>query len=313
MMTNRLLVLTVALLLDLLIGDPPNKYHPVAWMGSMIASLQKHTLKENKPVVQFFYGGFIIIFGVLLVGGLGLGIEQLLQGLASPYKWLIGGLVLKTMFSLHDLVKAANQVQAALEDEDLPEARRLVSWHLVSRDTSLLNKPQITAAAIESVAENTSDSVIAPLFYYLFLGLPGALVYRFANTADAMLGYRDAKREWLGKIPARFDDLLNLVPARLTAFLFIGVSCFSGVSVKNAAAIWARDRYKTASPNAGHPMSAAAGALGVELEKVSHYRLGAGSRFPQPDDLRRMVQLMQWTVALVFGLIIVVSAFSMRI
>lgn len=121
---------------------------------------------------------------------------------------------------------------------------------------------------------------MAPLVSYLCAGLPGALAYRFANTADSMLGYRDAAREWLGKTPTRWDDLLNLVPARLTALLLIAGALLTGEDARRACRVWRRDRRNTASPNAGHPMSAMGGALGVELEKVDHYTLSGGDRKP---------------------------------
>jgi adenosylcobinamide-phosphate synthase len=206
-------------------------------------------------------------------------------------------------FSWRGLSAAAREIRSALEADDLPEARRLLSWHLVSRDTTGLNPSQVAAATIESVAENTSDGIIAPLLYYTLAGLPGALAYRFLNTSDAMLGYRDATYEWLGKVPARSDDLANLAPARITAGLIILAVALSGEDAKGAWQVWRRDAGKTASPNAGHPMSAMAGALDVELEKVGHYRLGAGGRAPSAEDIRRSVRLLHVVPGLLVGLL----------
>ena len=172
-----------------------------------------------------------------------------------------------------------------MESGELEAARRLVGWHLVSRDTSRLDDSQVAAAAIESLAENANDSIVAPLLFYAIAGLPGVLAYRFINTCDAMLGYRDLKREWLGKCSARVDDLANLVPARLTAALIILAGVPLGGSVPRAVRTWFRDSRATASPNAGHPMSAAAGVLGVELAKCGHYRLGTGERLPAARDI----------------------------
>jgi adenosylcobinamide-phosphate synthase len=179
-----------------------------------------------------------------------------------------------------------------------------LSWHLVSRDTSTLDESRIAAATIESLAENTSDSAIAPLFWYAVAGLPGALVYRFLNTADAMLGYRDAEREWLGKAAARLDDVANLIPARLTALCMILSAPWLGGRMEGGWRIWRRDAGTTASPNAGHPMSAAAGVLGVELEKVDHYRLGAGQPKPSARDIRRSQRLVIVSVAIALGIFI---------
>jgi adenosylcobinamide-phosphate synthase len=156
-----------------------------------------------------------------------------------------------------------------------------------------LSAGHVAAAVIESVAENTGDGLVAPLFYYTLFGLPGALVYRFLNTADAMLGYHDEKHEWLGKAAARLDDAANFVPARLTALLFLAAAGLAGEDVRRGWAIWRRDAGKTASPNAGHPMSAVAGVLGVELEKKGVYRLGEGLPLPEPADIARSVRLMR--------------------
>jgi len=210
------------------------------------------------------------------------------------------------------LTRAATEIKSALEAGDLPEARRLTGWHLVSRDTSGLSESQVAAAAIESLTENTSDSILGPLFYYTLFGLPGAFAYRFANTADSMLGYRDAEREWLGKVPARLDDLLNLIPARLTALLFIVITWISGGDATRATKIWRRDCYKTESPNAGHPMSAGAGALDVELEKVGCYNLGAGQRVPQVGDIGRAIRLMRMTAFVAASLFAAISLLKRR-
>ncbi len=293
----------LALLIDHLFGDPPNVWHPVAWMGTGIAKMRKAALTET-PRQAFLSGGVIALSGVGISAGLGWLLSRLLRFLPKPLAWLVEAGLLKIMLAVGGLGRAATEVQTVLEDGDLPEARRLTSWHLVSRDTSALSESLVAAAAIESVTENTSDSIVAPLFFYTLFGLPGAFAYRFANTADAMLGYRDAEREWLGKIPARLDDLLNFIPARLTAFFFIIASCFLGWDAKRTFTIWRRDRNKTESPNAGHPMSAGAGALGVELEKVALYKLGAGQPAPKAQDIGRSVRLMRATAfiaAIVFG------------
>src|SRR4029434_10203670 len=134
--------------------------------------------------------------------------------------------------------------------------------------------------------------------FYALGGLPAALAYRFINTADARLGYHDAEREWLGKIPARLDDLVNLVPARLTAGLLLLATWLLGGPLHRALLVWWRDAGQNASPNAGQPMSVMAGALGVELKKVGYYRLGAGHALPAAQDIPAAIRLLGWTVAL---------------
>ena len=276
-----------ALLLDILLGDPPNRWHPVAWMGSLIYRLRKAAPDSGK----FVYGGLITFGGGAFVWTVGSAIRQLYRRLPEPFAWVIEAALLKTTISLHGLYNAAGEVEAALCNDDLSEARRLLSWHLVSRDTSALDEAQIAAATIESVAENTSDGTIAPLVWYTLGGFPAALTYRYLQTCDSILGYHDPEREWLGKIPARTDDVLNLLPARLTAWLFVALR-------PRAWSTWRRDAASTASPNAGHPMSAMAGALDVELEKVGHYCLNAGHRLPQVDDIRHARRLMVAAVGL---------------
>jgi adenosylcobinamide-phosphate synthase len=278
------MILFLALILDLLLGDPPNRFHPTAWMGSLIRFLLRFRPHGNS-MSEFLYGIFILFMGISLSVGLGFGILYLASFLPLWAGILLQGIFLKLTLSLRGLNRAAKEVQTALESQDLPEARRLLSWHLVSRDTSELNEAQISAAAIESVAENASDGIIAPLFFYALGGLPTAFAYRFVNTADSMLGYRDAEREWLGKFPARFDDLLNFIPARLTGFFIMICAPFCKASFRGAWKIMRRDAGQTASPNAGIPMSAMAGALNVELEKIDHYKLGKGLHKPIPTDI----------------------------
>jgi adenosylcobinamide-phosphate synthase len=289
---------TFALAFDVLLGDPPNRFHPTAWMGSLIRFLLRFRPHGNS-FLEFLYGILILFIGLSLTVGVGLGITYLASLLPLWAGIVLQALFLKMTISLRGLDRAAKEVHTALQNNDLPEARRLLSWHLVSRDTSQLDESKVAAAAIESVAENASDGTIAPLFFYAIGGLPAAFAYRFANTADSMLGYRDVEREWLGKFPARLDDVLNFIPARLTGLLIILAAALSGGSLMNAWRIMRRDSSVTASPNAGVPMSAMAGALGVELEKVDHYQLGKGLRQPNTDDLLRARRLL--SIAVILG------------
>lgn len=301
-----------AILLDLWRGDPPNQWHPVVWMGTLIRRLRRLVPPGGKTIP--FIGGAIIAWGgALAVGGIGVAIERLVAQFPRPLRWILAAVILKSTFSLKGLVAAARDVEAALVMEDLLQARHWLGWHLVSRDTSTLSEAHIVAATIESLAENLSDGVIAPLLYYSIGGLPAALVYRYLNTGDAMLGYRTEEYEWLGKIPARTDDIANLIPARVTALGILGAVAmrsmiafaqFDPTAIQNlrmAITIYQRDRGVTASPNAGHPMSAMAGALGIELEKIDYYCLGAGLSVPRPGDIQRAVQLLYGATALSLG------------
>jgi adenosylcobinamide-phosphate synthase len=211
---------------------------------------------------------------------------------------LVVAVLLKPLFAWRALRRAVAVVLAA---PTLDEKRRLLGWHLVSRDTSQLTPGEVNGAAIESLAENLSDSLVAPLFWFLVGGLPLAALYRFANTADAMWGYRTPELEWFGKWAARADDVLNFIPARLTALLLLGTAALCRLDVRMAWRVWRRDGCSTPSPNAGQPMSIAAGALGVNLTKRRLYSLG--SEFPPPGDrdvarALRWVTLGAWTAAL---------------
>ena len=303
------MILFLALAFDLLFGDPPNRFHPTAWMGNLIRLLLRFRPHRN-PITEFFYGIFILLVGVLLTAGAGFGIQFIASSLPFWAGILLQAIFLKLTVSLHGLDRAAKEVQLALEEEKLSEAQRLLSWHLVSRDTSQLTESQVSAAAIESVAENASDGIIAPLFFYAIGGLPAAFVYRFVNTGDSMLGYRDAEREWLGKFPARFDDILNFIPARLTGVLIILSAPFCKASLQGALRIMWRDSSQTASPNAGIPMSAMAGALGVELEKVNHYQLGKGLPGASANDIVRARRILYVTILLSAVIFLIGSVYA---
>ena len=295
---RRVLAVAAALLIDAVLGDPSSRFHPVAWMGSWIGIVRKQAPRRG-AMASFFYGAAAIGGSACLLGLIGRWCSGGLQrwGLG----WLAEGAVLSLLIAWRDLMRAGGAVARPLEEGDLAEARRQLGWHLVSRDVSELDEGLVAAATIESLAENSSDSVIAPLFWYGIGGLPAALAYRFVNTADAMLGYRDVEMEWLGKGAARGDDVLNFVPARLTALLIVAGAALGGGNAGSAWRVWRREAVKTASPNAGQPMSAAAGALEVELEKVGHYRLGEGLRRPGADDIRRASRLLSVGVLLGLG------------
>jgi adenosylcobinamide-phosphate synthase len=288
--------LLLAMLLDQVLGDPPNRIHPVAWMGSAISLARRFAPREGN-IPQLLYGAGLVLTGTAVAAAAGVLIQHLLARVPWPYNWIVEAYVLKLTLSVRNLASAARQVWRALKAQDLAQARHLVGWHLVSRDTSRLEPFEVSAATIESVAENGSDGVVAPLFYYAVGGLPAALAYRFINTSDAMLGYRDDAREWLGKVPARLDDIVNIIPSRLTAILMVIAAIPLG-NFRLACWTWWHDARLTESPNAGHPMSSMAGALNIELEKMGYYRLGAGYQFATPDDIPRAIRILYATVVL---------------
>jgi adenosylcobinamide-phosphate synthase len=265
------LVVVIAVGLDLAFGDPPNRLHPVAWIGRALAAGQRR-LSAGGPA-RLLVAGALLTLGVVGVGA-GAGVLVALVAAAlGPAGLVLEAVALKSTLSWRGLAAAARSVAAALERGDLEHARASLGWHLVSRPTAILDAGQVASGAIESVAENLTDALVAPVAFFVVFGLPGALAYRALNTADTMLGYREGPLEHFGKVAARVDDLANLVPARLAA---LAIVIASGAAAAAAWSVMARDHARTASPNAGWTMAAMAGALGVTLQKPAAYRLGRG-------------------------------------
>lgn len=276
-------VLLLALALDWLAGEPPAALHPVVWLGKLISLLERHA-PHNSPRRELLYGAAMaaVCMGAAAVPA------RLIESRCGARRLvpaLCAAALLKTTFAWRTLHQAGERVQQPLAVGDLDGARAGLRW-LVSRDTAQLDAPLLAAAAIESLAENASDSLVAPLLAYALAGLPAACAYRAVNTLDAMVGYR-GRYEYLGKAPARLDDLLNIVPARLAGLLIVAAAGLCGADARQAWRVMWRDHAATASPNAGYPMAAMAGALGVRLEKTGHYCLNADGRPPTADDVRR--------------------------
>ncbi len=268
---DALFILLLALVIDLALGEPSAAIHPVVWMGKMISFLIKGG-RSCSPVAQFLYGlGMVIATLVIFVVPVYF-VLSYLKGLSLVAYIVMAAVVFKTSFSLKELRHAALKVRNLLVEDKLAGARFELRA-LVGRDTSKLDRNLIVSATIESVAENSCDSFFAPLFYFLFFGVPGAVAYRVINTLDNMIGHH-GEFEYLGKFAARLDSVVNFIPARIAALAIVLSSWVCKARAGDAWRIMLRDRRKTASPNAGWTMSAIAGALGVQLEKVGYYRLG---------------------------------------
>jgi adenosylcobinamide-phosphate synthase len=209
------------------------------------------------------------------------------------FGWAIEIWMIKSTFSIRALGVAAEDVRRALAAGELAAAREALRA-LCSRDPAKLDEAALAGAAVSSLAENASDSFVAPLLYLALGGLPAAAFYRTVNTMDAMIGYR-GRHEWLGKGTAQLDDLLNVVPARVTAALLLAAGMVGGADVRNGWRILQRDGARTPSPNGGRPMAAMAGLLGVTLEKDGHYRLGDATAPPGPETITRAWRLVKLT------------------
>ena len=293
---ERAVVLAVAALLDLLAGEPPARLHPVVWMGRVVAGLERSAPRQGRRR-QLAWGAAVALVGPA-GAALGAAVARRAIRRLGPVGLLGEAALLKTTFAVRALVAAGSAVQAALDAGDEAGARAALR-SLVSRDTMALGPPLLAAAAIESLAENTTDSFLAPWLAYALAGLPGAFAYRAVNTLDSMIGYR-GRYEYTGKAAARLDDTLNLVPARLAMALLALAAPAGGGSPLRAVRAARRDRGVTASPNAGWTMAAMAGALGLRLEKVGAYALGDG-RDPAAPDIGRARRIVLATAALAGG------------
>ena len=300
-------VLLLAVALDMALPEPPAMLHPVVWMGKLIKVLEWVSPRSGRIRSVLAGAGIALVVPAVFGGAawwLAVGLREL--GMAA---YIIGGaIILWTTFAVRGLSRAATKTAYDLQDND-PERARLDLRSLVSRDTRTLTPPLMAAAAVESVAENATDSYVGPWLAFALLGLPGALAYRAVNTLDSMLGYH-GKYEYLGKASARLDDLVNLVAARLTALLMVVGGALIGLPARRGWARMRREHGRTESPNSGWTMSAMSGLLGVALEKAGHYRLGEDFREARADDIHRAVRVGYVTAAL--GLIVAMSLLLMR-
>lgn len=262
------LVITLALLIDLIMGDPRWLPHPVTLIGRLINVLDRGL---RRPWLDLRLAGLLLM--LVTVGSAATATWLALKALfyLHPLAGFTGAVMISsTCLATRSLHTESARVAAALSSGDLPAARHHLSW-IVGRDTNQLEEPDIWRALVETVAENTSDGIIAPLFWLTAGGPVAAMAYKAVSTLDSMVGYRNERYLHLGKVSARMDDLLNFIPARLTAVLIIAAAALSGHSASGAMRIVLRDRLKHPSPNSGHPEAAAAGALGVLLGGTASY------------------------------------------
>jgi adenosylcobinamide-phosphate synthase len=288
----------VALALDALFGEPPARLHPVVAMGHYLGAVGRRVSRAAaavpRPGAEFWRGAMGWCAGAALVAALAWAAGWAMQTLHPLAQAVLLGALLKPLLSWRMLRDEVRAVEAALA-ESLDTGRRRVGW-LVSRDVTHLSETQVREAAVSTLAENLNDSVVAPLFWFAVAGLPGAALYRFANTADAMWGYQGERGgrdwTWAGKWAARVDDALSWLPARLTALLIMLPTVGRGWTdvVANAG--------RTPSPNGGWPMGALAVGLGIRLGKPGVYELNAQGRAPLAVDTAQALRRCGQVVAL---------------
>lgn len=300
-------------LLDFVFGDPVWLYHPVRVIGNFISfgerklrgifgKTEKGELAAG-TVLWFLTAGFSFVIPFLVLWGA--------QRLHPALRFLIESFWCYQILAARCLVRESGKVYDRLKEKDLPGARKAVSM-IVGRDTENLTEEGVTKAAVETVAENTSDGVTAPLLFLILGGAPFGFLYKAVNTMDSMLGYKNEKYLYFGRFPAKMDDVFNFIPSRITALFMIVAAFLTGMDGKNAWKIWKRDRRKHASPNSAQTESVCAGALRVRLAGDAVYfgklhkkeYLGDPLRPIEPEDIRRAGRLMYVTaflVLLVFG------------
>lgn len=303
-----------ALLLELVIGYPDRLLraigHPVTWMGALIGTLDRRLNSDvATPAVRRAAGAFTVLLLVAVVGTVALWLGRSM--LALPFGLIVTALIASTLLAQRSLHAHVARVAVALEASGLPAGRAAVS-HIVGRDTAALDEAGVARAAIESLAENFSDGVVAPAFWMMIAGLPGAAIYKAINTADSMIGHRTPRHAAFGFAAARLDDLVNWPAARLSALLIIAAAMATpGASAARAWRAVRRDAAHHRSPNAGYPEAAMAGALGLALAGPRAYAgvmvddalMGDGRREADAADIRAALALYRRADALLIGLI----------
>ncbi len=305
-------IIVISIIIDMIIGEVPNKVHPVIFMGNVIDKL-KNYLPNTKisGLLTILTTSFIFVTITLII----------LVICAYANTWLfiiVASLILSTTFSINFLIESVRNIQNELE-EDINKARKSMSY-LVSRNTEELTESRITSAAIETLTENITDSVISPLFYTslvsmffgIIVGILVAVFYRVSNTMDAMLGYKTKELVNIGCYPAKLDDVLNYIPARITGYYVVLASFFLRYDYKQSYDVMKKFALKTPSPNSGYPMAATAGALNIILIKEGVYELGYGTDELNSKKISQAINITKVS-SLLFILTIVIVYFVVMI
>jgi adenosylcobinamide-phosphate synthase len=290
----------VAAALDLGLAEPPPQTHPVVGVGRYLESIEPFVPAAPRGRA-LAAGAFGWLGGAAAAAVVAVGVERAAARLRRPWGGVVRGLALWPLLSARLLFTEVSAVETAL-GEGTASGRSALA-RIVSRDTDGLTDEEVRGAAVESLAENLSDSLVAPLFWYLIAGLPGAAVYRFANTADACWGYLTPRWRYAGRTAALADDAMNLVPARLTSALLLGPGAWAGLP---------GEAHKTESPNAGWPMAAMALRLDLRLTKRDHYDLNPAGSPPGPGSVAEAVRAARRAAVLAVGLAVVGEAITRR-
>ncbi len=299
--------LIISYILDMIFGDPQNLWHPIRSIGAMISFFEILFRKifPKSKAGETIAGAFLVIFTVFISVLLPFVTVYFSYRFNLFFGLIIDGVLCYYLLSVKSLKKESMKVYKTLADGDVHTARYYLS-RIVGRDTENLNEKGISKATVETIAENTSDGAIAPMLYMAVGGAPLGYFYKAINTMDSMIGYKNDKYLHFGKVAARLDDIANFIPARLAACLMMAASFFLGYDYKNAVRIFARDRYKHASPNSAQTEAVCAGALDVQLAGDAYYfgklykkeYIGDFVREIEKEDILRANRLLYLTSAL---------------
>jgi len=289
-------ILALALLIDTVFGEVPDRFHPTVWMGNVIAFL-KPRLRSKNPKVEKANGVLLCVGVAALFAVPTFLIAYFTRFFLGPIPYIIvSAVLLKFTFALKCMGHYTLPIAKALEQDDIVGAKRWLHF-IVRRDPATLDGRLVVSAAVESIAESTTDGVTSPLFFFALFGVPGAFAFRVVNTLDSMVGYRDAANVNIGWFSAKLDTVLNYVPARLTGALMVLASMLLGERWRDSWRIMLRDRRNMVSINAGWTIGAMAGALCAMLEKVGVYKLGDEGKLT-PAHIRKALRIMTLTVIL---------------
>ena len=310
---DSVLIFALAFLIDLVFGEYPDKIHPTIGIGKLILFL-KSKIRNSNPKVEKM-NGVLMALSIILVFSFPVFLLLFwLRGLLYPFGEIfyiiVGAILFKSTFAISGMGQYTKPIAKVLKQNDLASARKWLPY-IVRRDPNTLNERQIISAAVESIAESTTDGITAPFFFFTLFGVPGAFAYRVVNTLDSMVGYKNLENRNIGWFSAKLDTFANYIPARLTAYLMVAAAFFLRENCRESWRILQRDKHKTASPNAGYTLSAMAGALNIQLEKQGFYTLGDDHGI-LADHIPRALKVMTSTAAL-FGLVVILPILAFRI
>ncbi|HSV50083.1 MAG TPA: cobalamin biosynthesis protein [Candidatus Acidoferrales bacterium] len=308
---DSVFIFTLAVLIDLIFGEYPDRIHPTIGIGKLIIYFKKKAKHPNPRVEKA--NGVLMALVIMLIAALPVGALLVWLRLSfGSIPYIIAGAVLfKATFAISGMGQYTKPIAAALKKNDLAGARKWLPY-IVRRDPNSLNERQIVSAAVESIAESTTDGITAPFFFFALFGVPGSFAYRVINTLDSMVGYKTEEYRNIGWFSAKMDTLTNWLPARITAYLMVFAAMLLGENWRESWSVLQRDKHKTSSPNAGFTISAMAGALSIQLEKQGCYTLGDDHGHISHEDIGKALRIMTLTSVL-FGLVVVLPILVIRV